>query len=381
MSLSRQRHRYWDIRELINEFPDCQYYVVFGERSNGKTYSSLDYALDEYIQHGSQFAYIRRFDVEIRPKQLTELWSGHIQNKAVTIKTDNKFDTISYYNRKFYIGKTDPQDMHVERCQEPMGFAFDIAGMEHYKSLSFPKIRTIIFDEFLSRSGYLPNEFVLFSNVLSTIIRDRDDVKIIMLGNTVNKFCPYFREMGLKNIDKLTPGKRQIYVYGQPNSDGKLLKVAVEMTESTTKTGGKPSDVYFAFDNPRLQMITSGSWEIAAYPRVTRKYSKKDIFFTCFVSFEKALVKLDCIANNDGYFIVASPKTTELKEPDKDLVYTDYPDQRQNYRMCLTKQSDRISMFIRRCIAENKVFYATNETGEIMRNYLMWSDTYNIKNA
>ena len=38
---------------------------------------------------------------------------------------------------------------------------------------------------------------LFFMNVLSTIIRDRENIKIFMLGNTVNKYCPYFDEMGL----------------------------------------------------------------------------------------------------------------------------------------------------------------------------------------
>ena len=29
---------------------------------------------------------------------------------------------------------------------------------------------------------------------------------------------------------------------------------------------------------------------------------------------------------------------------------------------------------------ENRIFYSTNEIGEVFRNYVMWSDTYSIKN-
>ena len=74
----------------------------------------------------------------------------------------------------------------------PCGFVFDLSGMEHYKSVAFPDITTIVFDEFMARRGYLPNEFELFQNVLSTIIRLRDNVKILMLADvTTNsaKLC------------------------------------------------------------------------------------------------------------------------------------------------------------------------------------------------
>ena len=189
MLKKRSKTEYYDVRDLMSEFPQCQYYVVFGERSNGKTYSSLDYALENYFRDGSQFAYVRRWGEDVKPSKLSELWSGHIRDKRITELSDGVFDTLSYYNRKFYMATTDPETMEITKCPTPFGFVFDIAGMEHYKSVSFPGITTIIFDEFLSRNGYLPNEFILFTNTLSTIIRDRDNVKIIMLGNTVNRFC------------------------------------------------------------------------------------------------------------------------------------------------------------------------------------------------
>ena len=133
--------------------------------------------------------------------------------------------------------------------------------MEHDKSTSYPDVTTVIFDEFLTRQSYLPDEFILFQNVLSTIIRGRRDVTIFMLGNTVNKWSPYFAEMGLKHVKEMEVGSIDVYTYGDSE-----LTVAVEFTGS--RHSSKASDVYFAFDNPRLNMITGseGSWEMAIYP-------------------------------------------------------------------------------------------------------------------
>ncbi|MFV3037454.1 phage DNA encapsidation protein, partial [Klebsiella pneumoniae] len=97
----------------------------------------------------------------------------------------------------------------------------------HDKSTSFPDIDLIIFDEFLTNRLYLNDEFILFMNTVSTIVRRREDVKIYMLGNTVNKYCPYFAEMGLEHIPKMTQGTIDVYAYG--NSD---LTVAVEYCKS-----------------------------------------------------------------------------------------------------------------------------------------------------
>ena len=370
--------KYYDIRRLLKDYPDSQYYVVFGERSNGKTHSSLDYALERYFATGEQFAYVRRWGEDIRRKNLSQLFAGIVELGRVSKLSGGKWDNIVYSSGKFRLTKLQTDDKGKEvvvTSEDVIGHAFDLNSMEHYKSISFPRVTTVIFDEFLSRNGYLPNEFILFTNTLSTIIRQRNNVKIIMLGNTVNKSCPYFAEMGLSHIKYQEQGTVDVYHYG-----GSKLMVVVEYTESTSRHGGKKSDVYFAFDNPELQMITEGSWEIAVYPHKPCYFSYKDIAFIFFIEFENELVQGELVGLDTGTFIFFHRKTGDIKYPDRDIVYTTRASEKWNYRMCLTKQTDKISKKIMSYFKENKVFYADNEVGEIIRNYLMWSDSYNIRN-
>lgn len=368
------RFKFYDIRRLLKDYPDAYYYVVFGERSNGKTYSALDYALERYHKNGEQFAYLRRWGEDIRKKNLVNLFSGHVENGRVSQIFDSEWNQIYYGSSRFYLERTN-DDGDIERADDPCGFAFDLNSMEHYKSTSFPRITTIIFDEFMSRNGYLPNEWVLFANSLSTIIRHRDNVKIIMLGNTVNKYCPYFKEMGLNHISDQKPGTVDVYHYGDSG-----LTVAVEYTGTSVKHGGKASDVYFSFDNPELKMITGGAWEIAIYPHLNVKYRPKDVVYNFFVQFEEEILHGEIVSLDSGPFIFLHRKTTPIKEEETDIVYTTKPDERWNYRMCLTKHSDKLSLFILKCVRENRVFYSTNEIGEVFRNYIMWSDSFSIKN-
>lgn len=368
------RFKFYDIRRLLKDYPESYYYVVFGERSNGKTYSALDYALERYRKSGEQFAYLRRWGEDIRKKNLVNLFSGHVENGRVSQIFDGEWNQIYYGSSRFYLERTN-DDGDIERADDPCGFAFDLNSMEHYKSTSFPRITTIIFDEFMSRNGYLPNEWVLFANSLSTIIRHRDNVKIIMLGNTVNKYCPYFKEMGLNHISDQKPGTVDVYHYGDSG-----LTVAVEYTGTSVKHGGKASDVYFSFDNPELKMITGGAWEIAIYPHLSVKYRPKDVVYNFFVQFEEELLHGEIVSLDTGPFIFLHRKTTPIKDESDDIVYTTKPDERWNYRMCLTKHSDKLSLFILKCVRENRIFYSTNEIGEVFRNYIMWSDSFSIKN-
>lgn len=365
---------FWSINHLFRDYPDAYYYVVFGERSNGKTYSSLSYALERFVKNGEQFAYLRRYGEDIRKKNLSNLFSGHAENGFISKLTSGEWSLVDYSVSKFYFERIN-EDGDREKSEIPCGFAFDLNSMEHYKSTSFPKVTTIIFDEFMSRAGYLPNEWILFANCLSTIIRHRDNVKIILLGNTVNKYCPYFQEMGLTHIREQKPGTVDVYRYSDSN-----LQVVCEYTGSAAKNGGKASDVYFAFDNPELKMITGGAWEISIYPHLNVKLRPKDIVGNFFIDFNEELLHGEICCTDSGAFIFIHRKTTPIKDEANDIVYTTKPDERWNYKMCLTKQTDKLSIFILKCLRENRIFYSTNEIGEVFRNYVMWSDSFSIKN-
>lgn len=367
-----RKPKYYNIAHLLKDYPDSQYFMAFGERSNGKTYSALDYAVERYFKYGEQFAYIRRFGEDVRKKNLMTLFAPHVENGRIKELSNNKWSLVDYTGSKFYPINYDDETRKTERELEPMGHAFDLNAVEHHKSTSFPKVTTIIFDEFLSRQGYLTNEFVLFMNTLSTIIRDRNNVKIFMIGNTVNKYCPYFTEMGLTHIKDQKPGTVDVYNYADTG-----LSVVVEYCDPMSKRGGKSSDIYFAFDNPQLKMITTGSWEIAIYPHLNIRYRPKDVVAQFFIEFDDTLLHGECVCTEKEYFTFIHPKTTQIKDMDNDRVYTNRPNEKYNYFVGIGNQRDALSCWIQKMITENRVFYSDNETGEVFRNYLMWANQYN----
>ena len=369
--MSLRKPKYYDISHLLKDYPDAYYYMAFGERSNGKTYSALNYALERYFNHGEQFAYIRRFGEDVKRKNLQMLLAAHVENGRIAELSGGTFSLVNYTGGKFIAYSYEESNGKVVNDKQPMGYAFDLNAMEHHKSTSYPKVTTIIFDEFLSRQGYLANEFVLFMNTLSTIIRDRIDVNIFMIGNTVNKYCPYFTEMGLNHVKDQKPGTTDVYTYADTG-----LSVVVEYCDPTAKRGGKNSDVYFAFDNPQLKMITSGSWEIALYPHLVTKYRPKDICYQCFIIFDGSTLHCEFVCTDNEYFVYVHPKTTPIKRDNEDIVYTQIPSAKWNYRVGIMNQNDALSRLFQKMIIENRVYYSDNETGEVLRNYLIWSGDY-----
>lgn len=345
------------------------YSLIFGERSNGKTFDILLYAFEEYVKSGyvSQLAMIRRWDEDFVGANSAKtvydslICDGEGRNRIKEL-TKDEYDSVSYYNGRYYLSTTDEAGKR-NRSERAIAYAFSLTAQEHYKSASFPFIKYIFFDEFMTRRYYLPDEFVTFQNLISTIVRHRDDIKIFMAANTVNRYCPYFTEMGLYRIKDMKPGDIDVYTYG---SSG--LKVAVEYCDSPSKKK-KPSDVYFAFDNPRLNMITDGSWEIDLYPHCPIKYKPKDIVFPFFLMFDRELLQGDVICAENSLFIFMHRKTSPIQDPDRDLIYQLDADSRANYSRSLYsgvgKRGDMVSTLFKL----DKVFYQDNEVGEIVRNY------------
>ena len=340
----------------------ARYRLIFGERSNGKTYACLQNAIDNWLKTGKQFVYIRRWDEDIKASRMNQLFTAHIQNGC--FKKAKEWDRIEYRAGEFIVSGPDPENEGGRRkAEKPLGYAMSLTATEHNKSLSFPNVTCLIYDEFLTRRMYLPDEFTLLMNTISTIVRQRDDVVIYLLGNTVNKYSPYFDEMGLNKIQKMEPGDLDIYEYGNTG-----LKLAAEYADSGKN--GKASDVYFAFDNPKLKMITSGAWEMAIYPHNTNKYKPKDIVFRYFIIFQNEILQADVVVTDECKFTVIHHKDGEIKSPDEDLVFSLASDARPNWRRNILRPTDRTTKIIASFFQQDLVFYQDNTVGEIVRNYL-----------
>lgn len=348
---------------------NAHYNVIIGERSNGKTYACLSYALKRYIDTGEQCALLRRWADDFRGKRALQMWTALVADGLVTKWTGGKWDYVHYYSGAWYLAR-DGKDGDRETDKTPFAYRFALTDMEHDKSTSYPNITTVIFDEFIASGTYktyLPDEFVLFCNVLSTIIRQRDGIRVFLIGNTISQQCPYFAEMGLTNIKKMARGTIDVYSYGQSD-----LRVAVEFSDFPGKR--KSSDVYFAFDNPKLSMITGSGevWQLGMYPHAPCKWRPADVAMSYFVLFDGEMLQCDVVALPSGPFIFVHRKTGPIKKPDRDLIYSVDYDPRPNWRRNLLKPVLPVEQKIIALHRADKVFYQDNVVGELYNAFLDW---------
>ena len=372
----KEKSNYYSLEKILSK--NAQYNIIFGERSNGKTYAVLNYCLKNYFEKGEKFAIIRRYSTDVSPSKIRTFFSAFSlsedEGKPTIVQkySGNAFEKIVTQSGYFYPAFYDEDVGRYIKSNDWCGIAMSLVDSEHYKSTSFPEVTTILFDEFITRQQYLQDEFVVFMNILSTIIRDRKNVKIFMCGNTVNKYNPYFQEMGLKNAIKQAQGTIDIYTYGNSK-----LTVACEYCGERKN---KESNHYFAFDNPKLNMITNGAWELDIYPHCPVKFDRADISFTFFVIFGDKILQCDIVSHETGTFIFCHMKTTEIREPENEVIYNLKRDNNPlHFQGLLPRDSRKINKIILTLIMDRKIFFQDNDVGDIFYNFLKESQNVQLQ--
>lgn len=373
VAVQRPLNEHYDIGPI--DKTNAVYRMIVGQRSNGKTYACCDHIVEDYLKEGKRGAYIRRYEESITPKNIQGLFTPHL--KKIWELSEHRWNAVFYRAKEFHMCLIDKDTGQILE-KDPVAFcvAAAINTAENTKGEDRGEIHTIVFDEFMTRSGYLNNEFVRFMNLLSTLIRDRDTAVIYMLANTVNKYCPYFAEMGLKHIESLPKGEIAIYEYG--SSD---LTVAVELcdaVEATKQTASK----YFAFDNPQLQMITKGEWEFQLYPRPPYEIMKEDVVLVFYIQFTEQLLCCEIIHSTlkqyvNDVFIFVHPQTKDVEVKDDTIMYVDNFSSCRMHVRYLNDAPTEGHKLISNLIRRKSVCFSDNNTGEIFRNWLI--ETQGIK--
>ena len=152
--------------------------ILIGERGVGKTFGATDFVTSRFLKKDEQFGYIRRYKSDLK-KSVPKFFDALIkENKYPDTDFKVKGDT-------FFIN------------DKNAGQAFPLSVAQDFKSSNFPNMTTLIFDEFNIEEGqkkvYLRDEVEIFLNLIETIGRMRDNLRIFMLGNATNLYTnPYF---------------------------------------------------------------------------------------------------------------------------------------------------------------------------------------------
>lgn len=375
--------RHIDVRDMIKEVPDAQIYMFIGERHDGKTFSSLSYGLDRFVETELPFVYVRRLDIMLSASNNKYLFNGNAREGDLGKHLNQLgYDGVTYYSKTFWPTVTDEHGKS-NRLDSPVCICRSISTWETTKGASLPFNGLLIFDEFLTREGYLPGEVIMFENLMSSVIRGVDEAKVVMLGNPVNMDCPYFVEWGLRGVRNMKQGTYD--VYSARLEDGRERKIVVCYL---AYTGAKAADVYISGNNAHSKSILTGEWELGVYPRFPYHSDKWARGVRCFIqSYNGWVLSLQTVLSPDGneLLFVYPYKEKPLEEDNRlirkryrdTLVYTDFVSPCVNVRFCLTNWRDDLTKYILSAYHQGRIYYADAYAGENLRNYMQFCEQYN----
>lgn len=359
---------YYTLDRILNENAD--YNLIFGERGNGKTYAIQKYAIDRFLQYGEQSFLLRRWVEDTKPSNAQNFLDGNLISQLSDM-SGGRFVSYVYRNNWFILVTYDDKGKPVIDDANRFMYVWNVSESERLKGQSFPNVTTIIFEEFISLStmGYMQNETTLFLHIISTVVRDRTNVKIWLLGNTVNPYNPYFDLFGIKGLDL----KQGDIATKYDNATG--CKVAIEFCAQRRKGSlFGTSAKYYAFNtkNGSTDSIVTGDWQLPDYP--TCKFKQKLSFFKLAVVFDNQLMYVHVMRDNSGsYLFVQNIKNTtqlskriwvlDLQPNTKSNYYTSF----NNLPVCDT------TTLIFDLLSNNKVWYDSRLTGAYFNNFMSQS--------
>lgn len=286
------RFSYYKIDKIMSM--NAVYNFIVGGRGIGKTYGFKKYALDAYFKRGDQFIYLRRYKSEMKgrgeffadiahlyPKYDFRVFGKAAQCAPVETREDNK------------------------RKWDTMGFFIALSVAQNEKSVPYPHVKTILFDEFIIEKGmikYLPDEAHVFNNFYSTVDRNLDKTRVFFMANSVSVMNPYFLEYKIRpdqigELQKSHGGfvathfpdsaafKNEIYQtrFGQFVKDTEFADFAIESGFADGHlhmVNMKPSEAKYQYTLELPQGTVSVWYYGTGYYHTQMKRPGNEIFFT-----------------------------------------------------------------------------------------------------
>ena len=363
-----KKNDYWTGDRIRKENAD--YNIIVGERGNGKTYDIQKMCIEKFLKTGEQCFLLRRWMEDVKPSNAANFWDGNLLAK-LTDMSGGRFRNIVLRGMRYIAVDYDDKGKPIVNEENTIGFIWDVNEAERLKGQSFPGVTNIVFEEFISLSqmGYIPDEVTLFLNCLSTIIRDRTNVKVWMLGNTVNPYNPYFKHFGIKGLEL-----RQGEIWTKTDTlTG--CKLAVEFCAQRRQGSLKGTSAkYFAFGTAdgSTDMILTGQWQLPDYPLKKFRASQSVKKYVVLFDDRKMMMHLMINDNGDPYLYVRTLQDFRITD---DLIVMDLlPNMKKNYYTAFQNLPlNDTTRMIYSLLTNKKIYFDDRMTGAYFYNFLSQS--------
>ena len=328
--------------------------LLLGERSNGKSYCIKSLLLTECYKHKREFIYLRRFDLDIKDSVAVHYFS----DMPVYEITNGEYSCVDVFRKTIYFANINEETGKIVRGQK-IGYCHALSGAEHYKSLSFPNVDFIDFEEFISVDGhYLFNEPDKLQHYVSTIFRHKRG-KVYLVGNTISRICPYYREWGLeKGLKKQKQGEIKMYKIGETD-------IALYLTDSLNYNSGM-------FFGNIANNITKGDYETLILPHLPKPKFRYKVLYTFVLEYNEFKFLCELLQDSEQPTNITwyvQPKTSDIQNKTRVIsnIYNINPYYQTSFKGLTANEQQVI-----RLLFDDQVCYSDNLTGTEFLNILKY---------
>ena len=346
--MSNKKITHYNMDNIDNEGADFN--LIYGERSNGKSYQvKHKKAVIKYLETGKRFILMRRWKEEIT----TEKIESYFNDVDVAKLTNDRYNCITIYRKVLYLAKYD-MELGTTKRGEKIGYVVALSTEQNYAGGSYLDVEDIIFEEFMSRSTYIPNEPSKLMNFYCTVDRKRGTTRVWLVGNTISRVCPYIEEWGLH---KLISSQKQgtIEVIERTSQDDDVVKIAIEYCKST----GVSSHTI----GSHAAMLNDGSWQTDAQPHLPKSINEYEVRYRIGFAYKGFKFLGDFLTDSEANVWYIYPYDGEFKKNlvvISDEIKPSKYYQRDIYNV--TINNDVLHMILN-TFRECNIFYATDLCG------------------
>lgn len=180
---------------------------IYSGRNRGKSFDISSRALlDAWISRGEeQFGYCRRLKEDLKTYSV----ESYFDDKVAFLQdiSGGAVDGVMCYQQGLYFYKIKYEGGKQTREKLfKVGNTFCLSTANSYKSLQYPKITRLLYEEVFTQDRYVIDEPRKLLNLISTIMRSRNNFTAYLISNTVSRVNPYIDDFSLTKMTRQKPG-------------------------------------------------------------------------------------------------------------------------------------------------------------------------------
>lgn len=354
-------------------FDNASWIIELSMRGLGKTTAWLLFGMVAHELYGTRIEYTRVHNDMVAKKQIQNMFDSIKECGYIEKITKGKYNDCFVFGGFWYYRKLDEEGNIIDKSKIPFCHCFGLNDNYKLKSAyTSPTGDILIVDEFIDNKYAYNDYFTELCDIMSTIFRNREYCKVVMLSNTIDIRTPWFSELSImQDVQKMRTGDRKVIesLYG---THIYVHLIAPEVTGLKQKL----NSIYFGFKNPKLNSITGADvWAYANYPRQEKykdydtreKYKYEIITDNVFLESNGFYVRL-VLMNHELYGLCVKVERFEHKpECSGDIIIVNHAPNAMNE---ITPASHHflidtyIKMHMRR-----KWYYADNSCGTLVDSF------------